>query len=205
MLRRTMVVDGEIIADGTSAIASKVLTIKSALALDGGDAVLHSSVGTIALLNGGSIGGVRVVERPSFTAQDGRAHWATGLPFRIVFEADYPYLTDGLVSYTESITKVGNGGSRRVVLELDNGAPVEQTVSSNTPIQVIQTGVAVGFLAYPTFNDPIFPGAIMAPEDLQTATELPRLARDTWVDWPIRWTYRMTLTNPTTVPYPLRK
>ncbi len=189
----------------TERFAIKAGQILNALALDGGDAVLHQTAGVIALLNTGSIGGVRVVERPAFLAQDGKGHWATGVPFRITFECDYPKFTDGLVSYSESITKVGDGGPRRVMLELDNGIPVTQTVSSNTPIQIIQSGTAVGFLAYPTVNDPIFPNAILAPEDRAVTPDTPRLARDTYVDWPIRWTYRMTLDSPTSVPYPFRR
>ncbi len=206
LLRKTMACSGEIIADGPANLAIKAAAVRATLALDGGDVILHSTTGVIAILNAGSFTGVQVIDRPTFFAQDGYAHWATSVPYRMAFEADYPAATDGIVSYNESITTTGNdGGSRQVCLELDIGPPVIQTVSEATPIVIVQTGEINGFLGYATINDPIFPNAILAPEDKQITEIAPLLYGNTYTNFNRRWTYRMTLANPTSVPSPLRR
>lgn len=206
LLRKRMVIEGEIIAAGPTAISDRMVEINDAYIVSGGSALLLSDEGGTAysLPSSGSISGVRVVQPPSFIQQEGKAHMATGLPFSVVLEADYQ-INDGdtLVSYEETITHVGNGGPRRVTLELDSGQPIEQIVSSFTPVTVIQAGEAVGSLSYPNVNQPIFPSQVDLPDGLQISTSAPRLDGNTYVDWPIRWAYRMALTSLGTIPYPL--
>jgi hypothetical protein len=206
ILRKRMVVEGEIIAT-TTAIDTRMQEIIAIFSADGGSASFVRSNGAVTAYNlpsTGSISGVRVVQPPSFIQQEGKAHMTTGLPFTVVLEADYPIL-DGfsLVSYSESITRIGQGGPRRVTVELDSGAPLEQIVSNQTPITIIQQGEAVGELIYPTENPPIFPSQIDLPDGYQLSQGAPRLDGQTYVDWPIRWAYRMTLTTATTIPPPL--
>jgi hypothetical protein len=209
MLRKHLVVSGEIIATGQVAIGIQVIAIQNALSLDGGDAFFRPSDSfgpQLGLFNTNSLAGVRVIERPSFTAQDGRAHWATGLPYHMAFEADYPAATDGIVSYKEEISTTGNnGGPRQVCLELDVGLPVIQTASESTPIIVLQSGEINGFLGYAAVNDPIFPNAILAPEDKQITETAPLAYGNAYTNFNRRWSYRMTLTTPGSIPSPLRR
>lgn len=207
MLRRRAVFDGEILGS-TSQIANRAGALETALALDGGDVVFYDPAtgAGMSMLNSGSLAGVRVVERPAFTAQDGRAHWVTGIPYRIAFEADYPAATDGIVHYEETITVSGDGGVQQVCLELDTGLPEIQTVRDSTSIIVVQAGEISGFLSYAAINTPLFPQNILDPrQDKQIASIAPRLYGNTYTDFNRRWMYRMTLTAPTGIPAPLQR
>lgn len=205
-LRKRMVVEGEIVANGSTAIAARVKEIQDAYAVPGGSATLHGTAGAYTLSSAGSVSGVRIVQAPTFFQQDGKAHMATGLPFSVVLEADY-LINDGdpLVSYSETITHIGTGGPRRATLELDNGEPIEQIVSTHTPVTIIQAGEAVGSAGYPSINQPIFPTQVDLPDGLQISTSAPRLEGNVYVDWPIRWAYRMTCLNLPSIPYPLQR
>lgn len=206
VIRRQMVIEGEIIAANTAAIDARVQQIRSAFAIDGAAAGLYQSDGTptqFQLPTAGSLGGVRIVEEPSFSLDDGRAHYATGLPFRVVLEADYPEVGGGgLVAYNETITRIGNGGPRRLTIELDNGVPAEQIVSTNTPVVILQSGEAVGFSAYPAFNTPILPAYVDLPDGYVTSAGAPQLSGTVFINYPIRWQYRMTLPTNITIPLP---
>lgn len=206
-LRKRMAVEGEIIATGPAAISARMSEIAAAYAVDGGTAELLTSGGAsthYVLSSLGSVSGVRVVQPPSFSQQDGKAHMATGLPFSIVLEADYLIGDgDGLVSYSETIAYVGDGGPRHVILELDSGSPIEQFVSTHTPVTILQSGEAVGILSYPAPNPPLFPDSLDRPDGIQISRSAPRLDGATHVDWPVRWQYRMTGSYLPTIPDPL--
>jgi len=122
---------------------------------------------------------------------EGKALFATALPFSITFEAEYPISDgDGLVVYQESITQIGNGGPRTVVQELDSGACIEQTVSTHTPVVMQQQGFAVGAFAYPTFPHPIY--GVDNP-DMARTYEAAEINGTTGTNFPIRWNYTKTL------------
>lgn len=199
----TMVVEGEIIASGQAAIDARARLITTALSLDGGSAVLLTDGGneTVYYLGAANAHYVRV-SNMSFLQQDGKAHYATGLPFTFTIEAEYGALSDGLVSYEERVTIIGTGGPRRVWPELDNGPAIEQVTSTHSNVTVIQSGAAVGSLAYPVFPQPFYPNAIGGPEDYQTTRVSPRRDGQAFVDWPISWTYRMTLLSAGQIPPP---
>lgn len=205
LFRRQMVIEGEIVAASASAINSRVRTIENIFGLNGGICALLQSDGTETdfVIGDGALGGCRVVQPPSFSLQDGKAHFTTGLPFSIVLEADYT-ISDGdtLVSYEETITKIGQGGPRRVTIELDNGPPVEQVVSQYTPIVVVQSGQAVGWGGYPTINDPIYPTQVDLPDGYQLTRGSARLNGATYTEYPVQWSYRMTLLNDQSIPNP---
>lgn len=202
---KRMNVSGEIVADGQSAINTRAALIQNAMSLDGGSAAFLKSDGseTIYKIDGGSARSVRVLDF-AFLQQDGKAHFATGLPFQFTIEGEFT-LSDGdpLVSYEERITRIGLGGPRKAWPELINGQSIEQTTSYSSNITIVQSGDAIGSLGYPAFNQPIFPDALGSPEDYQTTTGTPRRDGFSYVDWPISWSYRMTLVAPQNIPYPL--
>ena len=191
---RRMVVQGEIIADGQAAIDARVAQIQANYLLEGSTAVFlrDDLTPTHYEIDGTSARSVRILDL-SFQQQDGKAHFATGLPFTITIEGEYGITDlDTLVSYTETIGYIGTGGPRRVLVECDNVIPQEQIVSNNTAVTVIQSGSAVGSLTYPLFNGPIFPTQIDNPDGYQQFKSAPRADGKVFVDWPIRWNYRMT-------------
>lgn len=205
IVRKRMVVEGEIVALTTD-IDTRMNEIINVYKVDGGNASLTRSNGAWTAYNlpaAGSITGVRVVQRPTFLQQDGKAHMVTGLPFTIVLEAEYPAENSGLVSYSETITHTGTGGPRRVTLELDSGTPIEQIVSGNTPVTVSQVGEAVGRDGYPSVNPPIFPTQVNLPDGYVIARSAPRMHGKQYIDYPVRWAYNMTLLTLPSIPNPL--
>lgn len=191
-------IQGEIIAASQSLIDARVRQIESALALEGATVVLlldSGSESAYKLDSGSSISGVKITDGPNFPQEDGKAHYATGQPFNMTFEAEY-LVSDGdpLVAYSESITKIGNGGPRVVWPELDNGPSIPQIVSTHTNVTVIQAGSAVGAAAYPFayIPGPVFPQNLDNPDET-TTVETPRLTGSGFVDFPLNWVYRMTL------------
>jgi hypothetical protein len=197
MRKQRVAIEGEIIADGAAAIDARVAAIQDAFSLGGQSMSLlipPSTATHISLDNTTSLSGVRVMQ-VSFPQQDGMAHYATGLPFFIVLEADYLLSPgDELTSYTETITYIGNGGPRKVVVELIEGPPAIQYTTEQTPITVIQSGEAVGILSQPNVNPPILPNNLLdVPDGIQYSAGTPRMDNGIYVDFPIRWEYRMTV------------
>lgn len=202
---KRMVISGELLGTSATTIDAKVATLQSVFAVNGGLCRLLQTDGTATrfiLGETGSFGGCKVLDGPTFTLEDGKAHYCTGLPFTVAMEAEYPVLGAQLVAFQETITRVGTGGPRRVTIELDNAFPAEQIVSQATPVVVVQTGEAIGFATYPVFPDPIFPTQVDLPDGYQTTVGSPRVDGGAYVDFPIRWNYRMTLPQTVTIPYP---
>lgn len=201
----TMVVEGEIIASGQAAIDTRARLIADRLSLNGGTAVLKTDDGneTVYYLGSANARYVRVTNI-SFLQQEGKAHFATGLPFSFTIEAEYGLTSfDDLVSYEERITRIGTGGQRRVWPEVDVGTAQEQIVSTNSNVFVVQSGSAVGAHGYPFFTNPLFPSGIGGPEDYQTTLGTPRKENGVFFDYPISWNYRMTLPAGGSVPPPV--
>lgn len=188
-------VQGEIVANGQDAINTRAGQILSALELEGGTVVFKKDGGGdthIKLASAGSFG-VRILQN-TLEMQEARAHFATALPFSITFEAEYP-VSDGdpIVDYRETIGHIGTGGPRHVFQELDEGAPVEQWVSTHSPVTIIQQGFSVGYSGYLTFPEPLYPAAVDQPDGYQHFRDNPEVSGLAFINWPIRWSYRMTL------------
>lgn len=189
-------VRGEIIAVGQLAINTRIGQILDALSLEGGSVafLMDSGAETHIRMPAAGSRGVRIVEN-TLSEEEGRAHFATGHPFSIAFEAEYGIAdSDPYVQYEETITKIGNGGQRTVIQELDTGQPVEQVVATNTPVVMLQDGFAVGASGYPPFPVPIY--GVDNP-DVSVSRSTPQLNGTTYTNFPIRWSYRKTLTADT--------
>jgi hypothetical protein len=188
-----MVVEGEIVASGQAAINTRMAAIQDALAVEGYTVAFRFDSGaeTRYKLDGPSSRGVRILEL-AFQQQEGKAHFATGLPFTITFEAEYGISDlDPYVSFQETVGRIGNGGPRVVWQELDYGEPVPQTVSTNTTVTIVQQGTAVGASGWPPFPRPLWE-PIDNPEE-SVFSDSPELDGLAYVNWPIRWSYRTTL------------
>lgn len=197
---KTVQVQGEVIATSQAGCESRVAQILTALELEGGSVDWIDDTGQQTHISLPSVGsyGVRILEN-TLTMEEAKAHWATGVPFQVTFEAEYG-ISDGdrYVFYQETIGKIGNGGPRIVIQELDNGPPIEQIVSTHTPVQMVQQGTAVGARAYPPFPVPIF--GCDSTEQVQFY-DTPEVNGLVYENYPIRWSYRKTLnTAPSLVP-----
>lgn len=93
------------------------------------------------LINADSIGGVRIIKKPSFPEGDG-AEYATQRTYEIILEADYR-ATVGLLSFTESTSITGTGAAKVVWRHCINAPPVPQQVYPATSVKGTQRGEEV--------------------------------------------------------------
>lgn len=194
-LVKTLVVRFDVVKTSQATIHARLQQLESAFALEGGEAkfVLDDGANSIYHLPVGSRG-VRIVDNTLWT-EDGKAHYVTGHPARITFQAEYTVDdADPLTHFDQTITRIGNGGPRRVQLDLDIGEPAEQIVSTHSSVFFIQTGECVGHLTYQWvfLPPPIFPAYLENPEE-SVSVSTPRWDGLRQVDYPFRWQYRMTL------------
>lgn len=203
-----MIVRGEIVATGQAAIDARVAEIRNAYGLDGGSAALlrtDLSATSIAMPTG-SLRGVQVLDL-TFEQEEKKAHFATGLPFSIALEAEYQ-ISDGdpIVEYHEQLTVIGDGGPRYVWQEIDNGPPIRQMVSTNTPVTLLQSGFMVGTSAsHAVVNEPLFPDNLDRPDGIQKGNATPKLDGGVLTEWGINWSYRMIFGGPVALPFPTVK
>lgn len=191
----TWVVDGFLTAD---TIADVAIACNARIALFStwfGDAALVSSGGVVlhTLPNGSSYTGVRVTQPCSFPQGTG-AEGTTFRTWRAVLEASY--LTDRpplYTSFTESLTLRG-GGPRLIASDLVVGSARVHVVHERTAYRAVQSGQAVGFLAYPPVPLPIF--GIPSNDGGQVEYGHPRPMAGKLVDWPVSWSYEFVSGTP---------
>lgn len=187
----TINLSGEVEGDTQSECAAAEAAVQLAFSIPYQDFALLLDSGVASptrLVNGTSISGVRCLFL-NWPNTYGGAEYATLRSFTAVFEAEYLAGTDDmLIDYSESVTVVGNGGPRKVIREAINAPPVEQIVSPNTAIRATQTGQAVGLLSYPSPANPLWPAALVNPDQAVTK-ETPRPGTGRTLQWPISWNY----------------
>ena len=152
---KTAVIEGEILRSGQDNIEAR---------RDAIDAAYASQVSYAALLrdNGSGGQGSQTYEMHNprlldfvWLQEEHKAHFATALPFRAVIESEELSNDAGLISFSETITKIGNAGARVVWPELDNGPAIPQIVSRHTNVTVLQSGEAAAYGSYWPANSPI--------------------------------------------------
>lgn len=111
------------------------------------------------LASADTLGGTRVVEGPDFPTSHG-GEYSLHRGYRVVVEGLVPLAGTelDLLLREESITLAG-GGPRFVYLQTITGPPRRQQVAQSTPYRALQAGRAIGRLAYPLTNSPLWPTA----------------------------------------------
>ena len=186
-----MTLEGVLIPSSASQsqIKSDIQELESAYAFDGRDAGLYHDDGTVSphfLQSSRTLGGVRVASFEWLKDQQ-TGEYATGRSFKIMLEADVP----GNVTYqifTESISVVGTGGPRFVLLETLGGPPQRQKVANRTSVRATQSGRAIGFRQYPPYPRPLWPAVEQVDRRRQDKGS-PRNLHGAYIDWPISWSY----------------
>lgn len=201
-----LTMEGTIIGTGSTAaelqsnIRSQIAGMVSAYSVDGYSGGLMHSDGTPSahyLSSAGSISGVRVVQPPSFGTSLGGGEYATGRSFTIGLEAEY-LISDGdpLVNWQETITVIGNGGERLVMIETDNSLPLIQQVSMATPVYVEQRGQSIGSVNHIAYPGYLGGGLILdGPSEVKNSGT-PRLAGSQFLDFPRSWFRRYLSIGP---------
>ena len=151
----TMHVVGEILGTTSDAIITKIAAIENALREDNRDFRLTIN-GTLAhqLINSGDcISGIRVIAADFPRGEPDEL--ATVRTFSFALEATYDAVNDDLVSWHESIEKVGTGGPRFFIVETADYSPFAAITTLRSVVSFHQTGEAVGYANYPAPPTPV--------------------------------------------------
>lgn len=158
-IRETWTITGMLLGASASALTSSIAALELAYAEDLGDLHLCEDSGAEtahSLLSGDTIGGTRVVQRPSFSNGAG-AEYATYRTYTVVVEGDRDVDAE-LLTFNEQITFTG-GGMEWGFLPVLNGTPPKQIFREQTPYKATQTGHSTHMTKYPIPADPIWPEA----------------------------------------------
>lgn len=145
---KTLQLSGELIYDSTATIVQHANDVMAAYE-DKRD-FTYTVGGVLAhnLLNTGNcLTGTRVL-RKSFPS-GGPEQLATTRTFNVTLQATYDVSDDPLVSWTESVETIGNGGPMYVITETVL-VPWLDIVAQSTAMYYRQAGTAVGLNDYPT-------------------------------------------------------
>lgn len=106
--------------------------------------------------NSDTFGGVRVISDAN-PLGDG-TEYTTYVTVNVSFEADFPVRDiDPLMSYTEAVTIVGDGGPEFVYLPTLRGKWQKQKISETSLVTAIQSGEVIGWQRYPELPRQIWP------------------------------------------------
>jgi hypothetical protein len=178
-------------------LTTDINALVNAYRYDGYDLTLlrndGSTVTSHRIISQATIGGTRVVERPSFPEGSG-AEYSTFRNYRIVVEGEIPVRQGGIeiVEWSETLSFTGTSGPRTVHLELRNGPAQKQVVSQMTVAKVTQSGSAIGRTAYIMPQPPIFPQDElfhMRQVSYESPTAKGYGSTRVYVDWPSEWRY----------------
>lgn len=159
----TWTIQGRRHGTNTSNLVTRGRILEAVFNQHGRDAKLldENFSAVLQLLNATSINGVRVVQPPHYPDLTG-AQLTTWFDWTAVLEAEYPLtasqftLSGQLLEWSETVTVIGSGGPRHVVIETLNTAPVVQIVNARTKVTVLQSGNALAYGRYPTPPVPYF-------------------------------------------------
>ena len=196
----TMYAEGELLADGQSAINSRIGELINAYSVDGQDFGLYQDDGTpthhlMRSNDPASITGVRVINRS--WPQGDAAEFAVKRTFAITLQAEYTAADSQLFQWEESVELIGNCGPRFDVVETYDG-PIVQQLALRTSMKIIQSGSAIGYGGYI-----MWPGSLLPSYEHQ---ELRRVGRGSGkrqgqqiLFFPSHWLYTHTLPTYTEV------
>lgn len=200
----TYKLSGRLQADTQAEITAAIDALKAAYSVQFQDLVLYDNSGNVtshALLNNNTLGGVKVVEGPSFPNSMG-AEYSTYRNYEIVVAADTPLTGQGnnsVTDWNESLTFIGTGGPRAVWQPMITGTPLRQQVSELTTIKAIQRGTAVGFADYISFAAPLFPIEYEHQDQRVWERSTPQyMGNGVKRYYPCNWTYLFEFNNPQT-------
>jgi len=159
ILGRLQITDKGTVAANQTAMTTAINALKTAYASGSGDLVFYDDSGAAtshSMLTASAVAGVKVVAPMSFPEGRG-AEYSTFRNYTVSLEATFLDSSAGLISWTESISYRGTGGSEFVYLVPRQGNPQQQWPTQRTPIMVQQQGAATGANGiYPVPPAPIF-------------------------------------------------
>jgi hypothetical protein len=169
----------------------KIRALIAAYATDGGDIAILLPDGSIScrsIRSADTIGGVQVVQQPSFPGGGG-AQGVTYQNYTIAVEAILPVVGLGArftISFRESL-RFSGGGPRFGFLEPAIGMPVKQLLRRNTIFRIDQQGEAVGLWGYPS-PMVFWPAALVEAPEMHYGS--PRKIGGSYWHYPMSWSCR---------------
>lgn len=195
---------GRLHGDTQAELTTAINALKAAYAVQFQDLVLYDNSGAVTahtLLNSETLGGVRVLEGPSFPDSMG-AEYSTYRTYEIVVGAVAPISGQGnnsVVDWQETLTFIGTGGPRNVWQQPIVGPAIRQQVSQLTTIKAIQRGSAVGYADYYQFAPPLFPIEVEHEEQRVFERGTPQyMGSGVKRYYPCNWAYFYEFNNPLT-------
>lgn len=192
----TWTVKGEVVRDRSATDAQFLTAIKTfhdAYQEDGGDAGLYLDDGTATvhvIRNADAFGDVRVTSGPNYPVGDG-PQFATVRDIEVQIEWDE--LISGasnLMSWRESITQQGTGGTLHGFSRPLTSRPKQQTIRRFTTFRLTQTGEAKGYKLWVQPELPMFPNNLI-PESYSVSYDTPEDSRGSrqFRGFVTRWSY----------------
>lgn len=149
-------------ADTQSELTTEINSLYDAFNVNGKDLVLldNSSNNSSFVIDSSSSTSGTMIKSVSFpNLRD--AQYTTYIDGTIQAEAEFITSTAADYSYTDSFTVRGNGGPKRVVIEVAVGNPIIQTTRQRTMVTATQSGSARGVGFAPPAATIMFPGYLV--------------------------------------------
>lgn len=188
---KEMAVTGFVKGSTPASINTLALAVENGYGKVVGDAGLYFDDGspTLHLLkHSTSRSGVQVVEL-SYPKGDS-AEFATQRQFSIRLRAEYDIAAGSqLIDYSEVVTVRGTGGPRYVMHEFARGSTEPEEVTSQTAVQIIQQGTALGYSAPPNPNPPMSGLGVLQGPATVIARKAPQLVGNAFRNYGVQWSY----------------
>jgi len=201
-MKQRMTVTGDLLAPPNStnpqvALTALQLQLQAALGVPYLDLVFYADDGSVTatvLRNAGSLSGVHLVEGPSFMGDRSTGQYAVVRSFSFAMEVEtvYPTQLTPLVSFSESLSFSG-GQPIRTMARSVNKLPIDQITWPYTEFECVQSGSAVGLLAWP-FGGPNqmpplrFPASMLRGAPKVDASGPDRIGPKGYKNYGVKWT-----------------
>lgn len=204
-------IDGILHGDTDNELVTAMVALQAAYAIQGQDLVLTKG-GTAmhSLINANSLSGVRITSPPQFAVK-ASGELTTFRSYSLVVEADFALsnmtyaLADGatpasnseiiLLKYEELFDYKGTGGPRFALLPTITGTYLKQQLTETSPVEVTQSGMAIGLGKRPLPATPIY------PDDEHVERRIIRMPQARkrggyQIEFPIHWSYTFERNKP---------
>ena len=172
-----------------SGITTVANVLERAYSFNGLSAALFEDNGTRTVYfldTNTAIGGVKVV---NFAFIDGRgASYVTHLRFAATLQAEFPDAVENLMSWTETLSFVGDTGPQFAWSVPLVGQPVRQIVTQKTTQRITQSGSAVGYLSKISAPAPRWPQWFMGPQ-AKVSPSTPDANAGRFEGYGVSWSY----------------
>lgn len=181
-------VSGELQAASQADLTTAIQALEAAHAIQGQSLGLYddnSAATAHGVYDYQTLGGVRVVDGPSYPKGDG-AEYSTYRTFEITYEWDINYAIVGMIAWSEQLSFDGGGPLIGHMLSI-NGPPQKQILAQATPYHAVQSGTAVGHTSYPVPPSPLWPADLKT--NPRATKKAPKRFGNSFVEYEISWEY----------------